>query len=168
MSCTGCSSFHSPDLCQYINDLATGSAQVAAALADQNISNSQRLTAWPSDRYAAITGLPYHAGSVTDDMTYYHAFNEIDPNTTAAIIEAAFMNMDYQFITEETENTGGHRGWHLVLFERRGYSTRSRSIAMAPIPSTLPEQAKARTPTRGSDTSSPNYPKIVADYPDEA
>ncbi len=90
------------DSCQYINDLATG-FKVAAALADQNISNSQRLTACLSDRYAAITGLPYHAGSVTDDMTYYHAFNEIDPNTTAAIIEAAFMNMDYQFITEETE-----------------------------------------------------------------
>jgi N-acetylmuramoyl-L-alanine amidase len=90
------------DSCAYINDQATG-FKVAAALAAQNIANSQRLTACLSDRYAAVTGLPYHAGSVTDDMTYYHAFNEIHPNTTAAIIEAGFMNMDYQFITEETE-----------------------------------------------------------------
>lgn len=90
------------DSCEYINDQATG-FKVAAALAAQNIANSQRLTACLSDRYEEVTGLPYHAGSVTDDMTYYHAFNEINPSTTAAIIEAGFMNMDYQFITEETE-----------------------------------------------------------------
>jgi N-acetylmuramoyl-L-alanine amidase len=36
-------------------------------------------------------------------MTYYHAFSEIDPVTTAAIIEAGFMNMDYRLITEETD-----------------------------------------------------------------
>ena len=90
------------DSCEYINDQATG-FKVAAALAAQNIANSQRLTACLSDRYAEVTGLPYHAGSVTDDMTYYHAFNEINSNTTAAIIEAGFLNMDYQMITEETE-----------------------------------------------------------------
>ena len=90
------------DSCEYINDQATG-FKVAAALAAQNIANSQRLTACISDRYASVTGLPYHAGSVTDDMTYYHAFNEIHPNTTAAIIEAGFLNLDYQVITEETE-----------------------------------------------------------------
>lgn len=90
------------DSCEYINDQATG-FKVAAALADQNIANSQRLTACISDRYAEVTGLPYHAGSVTDDMTYYHAFNEINPATTAAIIEAGFLNMDYQIITEETD-----------------------------------------------------------------
>jgi len=90
------------DSCEYINDQATG-FKVAAALAAQNIANSQRLTTCLSDRYADITGLPYHAGSVTDDMTYYHAFTEIHPDTTAAIIEAGFLNMDYQIITEETE-----------------------------------------------------------------
>jgi len=36
-------------------------------------------------------------------MTYYHAFNEVDPRTQAAIIEAGFMNLDYRFITEETD-----------------------------------------------------------------
>jgi N-acetylmuramoyl-L-alanine amidase len=90
------------DSCEYINDLATG-FKVAAALSVQDISDSQRLTACLSQRYQEVTGLPYHAGSVTDDMTYYHAFNEIDSNTVAAIIEAGFLNMDYQFITEETD-----------------------------------------------------------------
>lgn len=90
------------DSCEYVNDQATG-YKVAAALSDQSFSASQKLTTCLSDEYGAITGLPYHAGSVTDDMTYYHAFNEIDPATTAAIIEAGFMNIDYRFITEETD-----------------------------------------------------------------
>jgi len=90
------------DSCEYVNDQATG-FKVAAALAAHKITDSQRLTTCLSERYAAVTGLPYHAGSVTDDMTYYHAFNEIDPDSVAAIIEAGFMNMDYRFITEETD-----------------------------------------------------------------
>ncbi len=90
------------DSCQYINDQATG-YKVAAALASRDANAGQRLTACLSNRYGEVTGLSYHAGSVTDDMTYYHAFNEIDPGTMAAIIEAGFMNMDYQFITEETD-----------------------------------------------------------------
>ena len=90
------------DSCEYINDLATG-YKVASALSDQNMATSQKLTACLSEQYGEVTGLAYHAGSVTDDMTYYHAFSEIDPQTPAAIIEAAFMNMDYQFITENPE-----------------------------------------------------------------
>jgi N-acetylmuramoyl-L-alanine amidase len=90
------------DSCQYINDLATG-YKVAGAISNQDYSASQRLTACLSERYGEITGLPYHAGSVTDDMTYYHAFNEIAPETNAAIIEAGFLNQDYQFITEQTD-----------------------------------------------------------------
>ena len=90
------------DSCEYINDLATG-YKVASALSDQNMATSQKLTACLSEQYGEVTGLAYHAGSVTDDMTYYHAFSEIDPQTPAAIIEAAFMNMDYQFITENPD-----------------------------------------------------------------
>lgn len=90
------------DSCAYVNDLATG-YKVETALSNQNLAAGQKLIACLSDQYGAITGLPYHAGSVTDDMTYYHAFSEIDPITPAAIIEAGFLSMDYQFITEKTE-----------------------------------------------------------------
>ncbi|MFU8827367.1 MAG: N-acetylmuramoyl-L-alanine amidase family protein, partial [Brevefilum sp.] len=90
------------DSCQYINDQATG-FKVAAALATRDAAESQRLTQCLSTRYGEITGLAYHAGSITDDMTFYHAFNEIDPRTMAAIIEAGFMNMDYRLLTEETD-----------------------------------------------------------------
>jgi N-acetylmuramoyl-L-alanine amidase len=90
------------DSCQYINEQATG-YKVASTLSAQNIAESQRLTQCLSTKYGEVTGLPYHAGSVTNDMTYYHAFNEVDPRTLAAIIEAGFMNLDYRFITEETD-----------------------------------------------------------------
>lgn len=90
------------DSCEYINDQATG-FKVASALSTKDVADSQRLVACMSDRYAKVTGLPYHSGSVTDDMTYYHAFYEISPETKAAIIEAGFMNMDYRFLTEETD-----------------------------------------------------------------
>lgn len=90
------------DSCEYVNDQATG-FKVAATLSEEKIAESQRLTTCLSERYAEVTGLPYHAGSVTEDMTFYHAFDEIDPKTTAAIIEAGFLNMDYSFITEETD-----------------------------------------------------------------
>lgn len=90
------------DSCQYVNNLATG-YKVAAALSARDAGDIQRLTQCLSSRYGEVTGLPYHAGSVTDDMTYYHAFNEIDPRTMAAIIEAGFMNMDYQILTEQTD-----------------------------------------------------------------
>ena len=90
------------DSCQYINEQATG-FKVAAALAARDAAQSQRLTQCLSTRYGEVTGLPYHAGSVTDDMTYYHAFNEIDPRTMSVIIEAGFMNLDYRLITEQTD-----------------------------------------------------------------
>ncbi len=90
------------DSCAYINEQATG-FKVAAALSELNLAASQRLTSCLSDRYGEVTGLPYHPGSVTPDMSYYHAFSEINPDTTAAIIEAGFLNLDQQFLVERTD-----------------------------------------------------------------
>jgi N-acetylmuramoyl-L-alanine amidase len=85
------------DSCQYINDQATG-FKIASALASRDPNSSNRLVSCIRDRYGRITGLPYH-DSVTTDMTQYHAFNEIDPATTAAIIEAGFLYKDYDILT---------------------------------------------------------------------
>jgi N-acetylmuramoyl-L-alanine amidase len=85
------------DSCQYINDQATG-FKVASALANRDPNLSSRLVSCMRDRYGRVTGLPYH-DSVTLDMTQYHAFNELDPSTTAAIIEAGFLYKDYDILT---------------------------------------------------------------------
>jgi N-acetylmuramoyl-L-alanine amidase len=48
--------------------------------------------------YEATTGLPRHPNSITDNMTNYHAFHEIDPYTPGAIIETGFLLEDYAYI----------------------------------------------------------------------
>ena len=87
------------DSCEYINDQATG-FKVAAAISTKYPEQAARLTTCLRTRYASITGLPFHSGSVTGDMSNYHAFNEINPDTPAAIIETGFMNLDRQILTE--------------------------------------------------------------------
>lgn len=95
-------SIHS-DSCEYVNDEATG-FKVAAALGSKQIQRdkSSRLTACLRARYANTTGLTVH-NSVTNDMTYYHAFDEISDETTAAIIEVGFMNLDRQILTQQPD-----------------------------------------------------------------
>ncbi|MFL7893534.1 MAG: N-acetylmuramoyl-L-alanine amidase [Anaerolineales bacterium] len=87
------------DSCQYINDDATG-FKIAAALSNQYPERAARLTACIKDRYAQSTGLEYHPSTVTNDMSSYHAFDEIDSNTNAVIIEVGFLNLDRQILTK--------------------------------------------------------------------
>ena len=52
-----------------------------------------------SQEYGTYTGLPFHPGSITDGMTGYHAFREIDRQTPGAIIEIGFM-LDDRWLLE--------------------------------------------------------------------
>ena len=90
------------DSCDYINDQATG-FKVAAALNTRDTNRANRLLACLVDRYHAATGLPFHPGSITSDMTSYHAFSEIDPDTIAAIIETGFLDLDREILTQHTD-----------------------------------------------------------------
>ena len=88
------------DSCDYVNDQATG-FKVAAAMSTRDTNLANRLEACLRDRYQHTTALPLH-DSVTNDMTFYHAFNEIDPGTPAGIIETGFLNLDYDILTKRT------------------------------------------------------------------
>ncbi len=90
------------DSCEYVNDQATG-FKVAAALNTRDVNRANRLLACLVDRYHAATGLSFHPGSITSDMTSYHAFSEIDPNTIAAIIETGFLYLDQEILTQHTD-----------------------------------------------------------------
>lgn len=90
------------DSCEYINDEATG-FKVAASLETRDVNRAQRLTACLTDRYQRMTGLYFHANSITPDMTQYHAFSEIDPNTITAIIETGFLYLDQEILTKRTD-----------------------------------------------------------------
>ena len=89
------------DSCDYVNDQATG-FKVAAAMSSRDLNLANRLAACLRDRYQRTTSLPLH-DSVTNDMTLYHAFEEVSSNTTAAIIETGFLNLDYKLLTEQPE-----------------------------------------------------------------
>lgn len=90
------------DSCDYINDQATG-FKVAATLSSAFPERASRLTACLSQRYQAATGMSFHYNTVTRDMTEYHAFNEIHTDTTAAIIETGFLNLDRETLTNRTD-----------------------------------------------------------------
>lgn len=90
------------DSCNYVNDQATG-FKVAAAASSAYPEKAERLSACLVDRYGKTTGMTYHANTITDDMTQYHTFREINSNTTAAIIETGFLNLDRRILTEQPD-----------------------------------------------------------------
>lgn len=89
------------DSCEYINDVATG-FKVSAPLANPHPEQAARLTACLRNRYGKDTGLQLH-NSITNDMTSYHAFSEINPETPAAIIEVGFLNLDRNILTQKPD-----------------------------------------------------------------
>lgn len=89
------------DSCQYVNDQATG-YKVAPSLENRRPERTGRLTDCIRYRYEEVTGLTAHK-SITPDMSSYHAFDEIDVDTPATIIEVGFLNLDRQLLTKEPE-----------------------------------------------------------------
>jgi N-acetylmuramoyl-L-alanine amidase len=92
------------DSCVITNELTTG-FKIAPSTDGKNPDRAQRLADCLYDRYQKETNLPYHPGSITPDMTDYHAFREIDSNTTAVIIETGFLSnpVDYALLTQLPE-----------------------------------------------------------------
>jgi N-acetylmuramoyl-L-alanine amidase len=78
------------DSCVYY---ATG-YKVARADNSAIPQEDDRLVRCVSKTYAAATQLPFHEGSITRDMTHYHALNEIDSKSPAAILELGFLGSD--------------------------------------------------------------------------
>ena len=89
------------DSCVYVNDQATG-YKVAPSMENRRPERTGRLTECLRYRYEEATGLKTH-NSITIDMSSYHAFDEIDIDTPAAIIEIGFLNLDRQILTQEPE-----------------------------------------------------------------
>jgi N-acetylmuramoyl-L-alanine amidase len=53
------------------------------------------------DNYRSVTGLRFQTNKITPDMTTYHTFNEVHSSTPVIVIEAGYMNLDRQILTEE-------------------------------------------------------------------
>jgi N-acetylmuramoyl-L-alanine amidase len=90
------------DSCIELGPDATG-FKVAATSVNSFPEKSQRLSKCLIDRYHTVTDLPFHANTITIDMTDYHSFNEIHSETTAAIIETGFLNRDKAILTDHPD-----------------------------------------------------------------
>ena len=86
------------DTCEYIPELGTG-FKIAEAVDNKRPEQAARLMACINNRYGTATGLRYDH-RITPDMTSYHAFGEVDPNTPAVIIETGYMNQDRELLTK--------------------------------------------------------------------
>lgn len=86
------------DSCVYINDLATG-----YKVAGSSYTDSDTLQTCIENSYAAATQLSYHANTITEDMTDYHAFRKISLGTPAVIVETGYMNLDRTLLTTNNE-----------------------------------------------------------------
>jgi N-acetylmuramoyl-L-alanine amidase len=91
------------DACYYINDEATG-YKISRSVVSDVPESAERLVNCLIDRYGRATGLQFHPGSITVDMTDYHTFYEIHGDTPAVIIETGFLYLDRGFLTEHPED----------------------------------------------------------------
>lgn len=94
---------------------ATG-FKVAHALASAIPEIESRLVACLYQAYGETTGLPRHDGSITVDMTQYHAFRVIAPETPAAIIELGFLGGDRPMLTREQDRLAEGIAQGIVCF----------------------------------------------------
>jgi N-acetylmuramoyl-L-alanine amidase len=90
--------------------------KVARVAASAIPEEEDRLVACLIREYSKATGLRFHQNSITYDMTVYHAFNEIDPQTPGAIIELGFMGADRELLTENTHEVARGVAQGIVCF----------------------------------------------------
>ncbi len=86
------------DSCNYINDLATG-----YKVAPSSRTDSILLQNCIESAYQQATQLPYHANTITQHMTDYHAFRTLPQGVPAVIIETGFMNLDRELLTSNAD-----------------------------------------------------------------
>jgi N-acetylmuramoyl-L-alanine amidase len=91
------------DSCEEItNATPPASGFKVARVANSMVPEAEdRLVACLKKRYQAETGMYFHANSITDDMSHYHTFYEINGHTPGVIIETGFMFADRKILTEQ-------------------------------------------------------------------
>lgn len=82
------------DSCVYY---ATG-YKVARAENSAIPQEDDRLVRCVSTAYAAATLLAFHEGSITRDMTHYHALDQVNALSPGAIIELGFLGSDHDIL----------------------------------------------------------------------
>jgi N-acetylmuramoyl-L-alanine amidase len=96
-------SIHADSCMEFTDATPPASGYKVARVANSMVPEQEdRLVECITNRYKARTGMFFHANSITDDMSHYHTFYEIDGQTPGAIIETGFMFADRQMLTTQT------------------------------------------------------------------
>ena len=103
------------DSCEFINEIATG-FKVARSAASFEPETEDRLVGCLIERFGAATGLGFHENSITSDMTSYHNFSEVAPDTPAAIIEVGFLYLDRPILTGQPDRVAQGIAEGIVCF----------------------------------------------------
>ena len=90
------------DTCDYIDDTATGYKVAPSYASSAYPEKVTRLTACMLNRYEASTGMIYQ-NLVTDDMTKFHTFDEVNTNTPVIVMETGYLNLDKEFLTKQQD-----------------------------------------------------------------
>lgn len=77
--------------------------KVARAAYSASPQEDDRLVRCISSSYAAASRLPFHEGSITNDMKHYHGLMKIHPQSPGAIIELGFMGSDREVLVNQRE-----------------------------------------------------------------
>jgi len=94
--------------------------------------------------YRETTALRFHAQTITRDMSEYHAFREVDPNTPAVIIETGFLRGDYALLVHHPEVVARGIAQGLLCFARQ------QGLRVPPLPEPSPTPEASRTPSQES------------------
>lgn len=97
-------SIHADSCVAYPDATPPASGFKVASVEDSLVPEAEeRLVTCLAQCYAARTGMYFHEGSITYDMTRYHTFYEVDGRTPAAIIETGFMLNDRDILTQRAD-----------------------------------------------------------------
>ena len=92
------------DSCDPIDaDPPASGFKVARSVASAIPTTEDRLVTCLKTEYEKVTKMHFHENSITPDMTSYHSFAEVDPDTPAAIIETGFLYLDYDIIVKQPD-----------------------------------------------------------------
>lgn len=95
-------SIHADSCMEFTDATPPASGYKVARVANSMVPEQEdRLVECITNRYVARTAMFFHANSITDDMSHYHTFYEIDGQTPGAIIETGFMFADRQMLTTQ-------------------------------------------------------------------
>ncbi len=129
------------DSCEAPPELSGFKAAISAALSRSGTleqrTRAQRLKTCLVEWYRETTGLRFHAQTITRDMSEYHAFREVDPDTPAVIIETGFLRGDYDLLVRQPERVARGIAQGLLCYARQ------QGLRVPPLPEPSPTPAPA-------------------------